>query len=64
MSCMITHYEVLYSKDGTSQSTLTTSNEQLTIIIAITGTVGRSYEIRASALSAVGAGGESASIAI
>ena len=57
---VITRYEVLYSEDGTSQSTLRANTEQ----VMITGTVGRSYRIRVRAVSAVGTGDQSESITI
>ena len=57
---VITHYEVLYSEDGTLQPTLRVSTEQITI----TGTVGKSYRIRVRAVSAVGTGEQSQSITI
>ena len=57
---VITHYEVQYSEDGRSQSTLRANTEQITI----TGTMGRSYRIRVRAVSAVGTGEQSKSITI
>ena len=57
---VITHYEVLYSEDDTSQSTLRANTEQ----VMITGTVGKSYRIRVRAVSAVGTGEQSKSITI
>ena len=57
---VITHYEVLYSEDGTSHRTLRASTEHITI----TGTVGRSYRIIVRAVSAVGTGEQSESITI
>ena len=57
---VIIHYEVQYSEDGRSQSTLRANTERITI----TGTVGGSYRIRVRAVSAVGTGEESESITI
>ena len=57
---VITQYEVLYSEDGTSQSTLRANTEQL----MITGTVGKLYRIRVRAVSAIGTGEQSESITI